>query len=371
MSTMLYTRNRDFLAVTLYAHLGLLLAFTPPNPSTRLLATIALVAHGICAYVHAAPPDEVTYVSNALMIGINVVIYGSHFLYLTLRSPPPSAVTLRQKANWCVKLLSSPRDPRHQPPFSRRDPAYVPSRGRFVVSQLLKILFCAVLEELFDSLNERFDASLLPGDYSPAKTVFVRRVLLGAPWQWREVWIRAWFPLVFVIPQYAFKTTEYCYFSLIAIFVFGDDHRDWRPLFGDLRDTYTLRRFWGNFEPQYIRQAYVSHAKAFTNLVLGIRSARLKRMTITALVFSMTTAVYALISFKEGGSVTSMVRQWARIVAGIVFEDTVQMCFRWAMPTSARGATPWWARLVGYVWVYFFFSWSLAKVWFPVDERLH
>ena len=120
--------------------------------------------------------------------------------------------------------------------------SFIPTRRQFLNAHLIRVpLFFGALHTYHLLEGQLYWPNLIEGDYSPKKESILRR------WpesQWRECLIRFWLPWQYVLPSYLSMSAAYSAFAILSVVVFQDDWARWRPLFGDIRDATTLRRFW-------------------------------------------------------------------------------------------------------------------------------
>lgn len=123
------------------------------------------------------------------------------------------------------------------PSFRRREPAYVPSKKDFLIRRGWTFIWKASAFVFAHS----HPLVLWHDDFASPKDQLLRRIF--------DVSLREWIILIHTAFQIWFK--PYClldsahsFASIIAI-ALGDSPAHWRPLFGDIREAYTLQRFFG------------------------------------------------------------------------------------------------------------------------------
>lgn len=123
------------------------------------------------------------------------------------------------------------------PEFRRGEPAYVPPKKEFLIQRSCTFAWTS---SAFLFAYSR-PLSLWRDDFASPKDQFIRRIF--------DVSLREWIILIHTTFQVWFK--PYCllnaahsFVSVIAI-ALGDSPAHWRPLFGDIREAYTLQRFFG------------------------------------------------------------------------------------------------------------------------------
>jgi hypothetical protein len=223
-------------------------AFLPPTPMIRLSAFYGVLAYtvlGVC-YTDRSQATPV-WLEFCAECTFGIVLYSHHFIFLAKAAPPPGSSTTR-RLTWAVSLAANPRgigttwQIRNLPSFSRKDPSYVPLRRSFIIQRIATCLFFYVMMKSFRVVDEEiFIASLRDGDYSEYKESVIRRI---GDVSMRELFIRAWLPFHSFINVWCQHQCLHCLLSVSAV-VLGDEPHRWPPLYGYIREAYSLRRFWG------------------------------------------------------------------------------------------------------------------------------
>ncbi|KAI9767481.1 MAG: hypothetical protein M1840_005710, partial [Geoglossum simile] len=161
---------------------------------------------------------------------------------------PPSGSNAAGRLKWAYELLLNPRgigsSSRNKkiPPFSRRDPNYVPSRYGFIARRLAAAVITFTIYKTFTVSKGVYFFALRDGDYEEEKEAIVRRLATGGV-SMREFYIRAWLTVDFLLTGHCILRTLHSAASAFAV-ALGDEPRRWPPLLGDIREAYSLRRFW-------------------------------------------------------------------------------------------------------------------------------
>ena len=230
-----------------YTIVAITAAFVPPKPLLRLGAVGVLLASVVLGLQHIDPCQvSIFWLHHAVECVCGVMLYSIQFIFLMNATPPPGSNWVG-KLMWAVGLECNPRgigtpwQIRNLPPFDRKNPRYVPSRAGFLVQRIVNGLLVYAMFKASLAADDIYWAILQEGDYSEYKTSIIRRILDVSM---REILIRAWLPLHFLFEVYCQHQYWHCLVSVIAV-ALGDEPRRWPPLYGDIRDAYSLRRFWG------------------------------------------------------------------------------------------------------------------------------
>ncbi|KAL8383351.1 hypothetical protein RB595_006887 [Gaeumannomyces hyphopodioides] len=374
-------RHPFFLLATIYVHWGVLMVAVPPRrPWLRRALSACLFLHGAAAYRLVDPSlPELGFLSYCVCIGFEAVLYANRHLCVTDRGPPPDVVAagsgVWRKTCWAAReVVFAPRGEMSDaslPPFDAADAAYVPSRHAFLAGHAATLVLATLARRAFDVVDGGYWYLTVEDDYSPAREGILRRALLRLPPSphapavaWREAGVRAWLVVQFSFPTYADWQAIYSLCALGAVGVLGHDHARWRPLFGDAREAYTLRRYWGVFWQQFHRTAFVTHARLLAVNVFRIRNRAVQRAVTNILVFALSALMHALCLKAQGPRCDTwpVARWWLLVGGAIIVEDLFCLALR-PLVRPAR-----WTYLVGYIWVFFFFWWSRLKIDFPTVD---
>ncbi|KAJ3562768.1 hypothetical protein NPX13_g8442 [Xylaria arbuscula] len=154
--------------------------------------------------------------------------------------------------------------------------------------------------------------------------------------------------------------------AILLVFAGTCDPADFPPLYGSIREAYTIRRFWGVFWHQLLRRVLTSHAEAMTHSVLPIkRFTIIIRYTRLILAFFISALIHYRSDVAMGVPVADSGTLRFFLLQGvfIVLEDGVSILLRDVLVTRRFD------RLVGYLWVIFFLVWS-TPTWSYPQQRL-
>lgn len=161
----------------------------------------------------------------------------NNFLCLRKIAPQRGATTAERLRFGFVALFHSRRDipAKNLPRFSRNNPNYTPPRSKFLLSRVWALTWTmGVL-----ALLQRYPLSLWSDDFETPKTRILRRILDVSP--------REWIILLYIsfeswLNSYCTLDASHSLASIIAV-ACGDEPKNWKPLFGSIKDAYTVQRF--------------------------------------------------------------------------------------------------------------------------------
>jgi len=219
---------------------------------------------------------------------------------------------------------------------------------------------------LFSTPHPHFFRPLTRSDFSPSKQVYLRRLLSGTITT-RETMVRSVFAVYWVWSAYIVFTAIHDLLALLFIYILNlDDPSDWPRLYGDPAESYTLRRFWGKFWHRIVYRPYTAYGALITQGVLKIpRHSPVNRVLVNFLVFFFSGIVHALVTLQLGFrcGIWQDIAWFCANFVGIMVEDGVQSAVLKAF--KVRGRYQFYFRMIGYMWVFGFFFWSVPKWQYP------
>lgn len=163
----------------------------------------------------------------------------NYFLFLRKRATSQGQSRLKSFTEVQTALFNSRSGiaVKDLPSFRRGELAYVPSKGEFLIQRSWTFAWTASAFVFAHS----HPLALWQDDFASPKDQLLRRILNAS--------LREWIILIHTAFQIWFKpycllNSAHSFASIIAI-ALGDSPALWRPLFGDIREAYTLQRFFG------------------------------------------------------------------------------------------------------------------------------
>ena len=162
-------------------------------------------------------------------------------------------------------------------------------------------------------------------------------------------------------------------FALLWVCVLRlDEASEWSfSLFGPLASAYSVRRYWGVYWHDYIKESFSAYAKIVTRQWLKWhRPSAARRVVENSLVFVVSGLMHSLVRYVQTdgeGEVWTVALWYSAQMAPIVIEGVVQHLWR---KSSLEAELHQWLgeravwrleRTVGYVWVFGWMFWSVPK----------
>ena len=152
--------------------------------------------------------------------------------------------TFRERLTFGNEISSSARgvgtfwEVKNVPPFSSKNPSYVPSRVDFTTRHAIAAILCYTAYNIATEIQLQLDDSLLIAEKVP---LLSRMSDISKS----ELQVRFINTLAHWVQTYSFLQTGYSAAALIGVAINPSELRLWRPLFGSLSESYTIRGFWG------------------------------------------------------------------------------------------------------------------------------
>lgn len=255
---------------------------------------------------------------------------------------------------------------------------------RFALAKICKLLiYYVAADQIAPRLFQGLFVPMELWEFDPPQEVYTRRLLFPdpsgsggrAPVTLRETALRGAWTIWWAWGSFVLLDGFHTLLSLLAVVVLRvDGPGDWPPLFGDLREAYSMRRFWGRFWHKLLLRPYTGAALWASGRALGRRSA-FSKLLVALGVFFLSGCAHAAAAWQLGdcGTWKLDVLWFLANFAVVTFEIGALGLVRWAAARSgyARrwaglGATyPLAGRLLGYVWVFAFLFWSVPKWQYP------
>lgn len=137
-----------------------------------------------------------------------------------------------------IRNCETPYEVKNVPPFSRKKPEHLPTRGTFLRHTAASALICYLSLDL-SSLGMQPEQN--PILYSSERVHLLARL---RDISLEELLIRALTSVGVCASMYCLLRLYQDVVSFIGVVSRHDDVKSWRPAFGPLREAYSIRRFW-------------------------------------------------------------------------------------------------------------------------------
>ena len=177
--------------------------------------------------------------------------------------------TLFQRFLFGVNTVNSQRNTltaertRNIPPFKRSDPKYIPSKGHFLLTRgSVAFIFFLIIDILTSGPGNSGGNAVI---FAQEKSSLFRR---GNLEEWQQ---RATVTLGQLFGIYTVTTWMHSTIAVATVAVGVYPPEGWPPLYGNIFDIWSLRKFWGCFWHQMLRYKLSATADWAVYSVLGLR----------------------------------------------------------------------------------------------------
>ncbi|MCJ1464441.1 hypothetical protein MMC07_003054 [Pseudocyphellaria aurata] len=347
------------------AHILVAAAWPHLSPRSIYRPIIVAVVAVCCAISFNSIDMNTWWGTEVAEYALGFAMYVNYFLCLRKLVFVKASTPLQTFKAPCGMLFNSRCEipAKELPAFSARDSEYFPSRKAFLLTRIRTFAWTTGAFAIVHNIPLNFWTD----DFQSPKDQLLRRL--------PEVSAREWTILfhctisLYLMP-YCLFTAAHSLVSVVAV-AFGDAPMHWRPLFGDLREAYTVQRFFGIFWHKLMRKAFTGHASLLVYDVLGMpRRAPHSRAAIIFVAFLISGVMHSLttpLPLRCAAPLTML--YYCGVGATVVLEYSLQSLFKryFTNKTGLVGDSPM-LRVLGYLWVLFFHLWTTAKSTYPLTS---
>ncbi|VUC24039.1 unnamed protein product [Clonostachys rosea] len=149
----------------------------------------------------------------------------------------------------------------------------------------------------------------------------------------------------------------YYFAAAVTVAIGINKLESWPPIFGSLRNAYTIRGLWGRTWHQVLRRVVVAFGDFTSDRILCIpRGTLLSRLSRLFFPFFMSGTLHYIMELKDDGLAQGRFGVLIFFLLqplGILFEEVVQHTCSGLLPRTVQ-------RTIGYIWVGAWFWWSMA-----------
>ncbi|KAF2429806.1 hypothetical protein EJ08DRAFT_698067 [Tothia fuscella] len=183
---------------------------------------------------------------------------------------------------------------------------------------------------------------------------------------------RIYFIITILVPPYFLFTAVHSTAALLAVSLHLSDPSRWTtPLFGDIREAYSVRRWYSHFWHKLLRKSFTHNSAWIAQKVLRMRSGTCQyRIVMLFLVFALSGLLHTAALATNGGDCNDWMQMWYHFAIAVVMvlEDLVARV--WCEGLSYLGVRRgWWIVrgevLFGYVWLVLWFLEVMPLVFLP------
>jgi hypothetical protein len=259
----------------------------------------------------------------------------------------------------------------------------VPSRQAFLFAGIRRVL--VGLAVIYFQRN--YTLNTYVSDYGPPHDRLLSRLLtfsLQSPDDnkitARECIIRADTALTTLVAEYNLHNLVHTSASIIGVGLLRHSPSQWRPIYGPLKEAYTIRRFYGIFYHSLMRTAFIGNAAWIVDsILLGIshstiisriissRKGDLRKWLINLVALVICGIMHSVaIATVNGCPCDAQMRYYLYIFIGMLAEDSMFWLFKQLRRRHLRwDKTGLGLRFGGYLWVFLFHCWMIPNSLYP------
>jgi membrane bound O-acyltransferase family protein len=312
-------------------------------------------------------------------------LYSHYYLIVIRETASPAHSSLERLSNVAAFYFSPRRylPASRIPSFSASDPSYVPSRQAFLFAGIRRVL--VGLAVIYFQRN--YILNTYVSDYGPPHDRLLSRLLtfsLQSPDDnkitVRECVIRADTALTTLVAEYNLHNIVHTSASIIGVGLLCHSPSQWRPIYGPLKEAYTIRRFYGIFYHSLMRTAFIGNAAWIVDsILLGISHSTiisriisscksdLRRWFINLVALVICGIMHSVaIATVNGCPRDSQMRYYLYVFIGMLAEDSMFWLFKRLCRRHLRwDRTGLGLRFGGYLWVFLFHCWMIPNSLYP------
>lgn len=348
-------------AVSAHIVLAFALAFAPRQAKHLRFSATALVAALCLETIRRKRPDSIEESDfGDYMFGL--AVHASCHLLLKNLSPGSALRSKTQKLQWAIHALFSPR---MDVQLSKRDPPNM-TKAAFILRRSA-VAALGLIAWAYVRAWVLLPAEFGPWDVARSKDSMISQVLAGT-YGLRELRIRA----AFVVASHAGSAlvinSAHCICAVFAVCVLDSPISEWPPLFGNIFEAYSVRRYYSHFWHKLMRKGFTLHSVILTEKVFALRKETwIGRAMVVILSFCISGMMHTITAWTPGPC-QNLRPLWSFVEIGLVilFEQGVQQVYQRLHRSLGVHWTKvelvWW-RVFGCCWVIFYWLSSAGPLY--------
>lgn len=263
-----------------------------------------------------------------------------------------------RKLRWALVIMLNQRGVRWNFEVKNTPKATIFGRWSFLKLQTLNLIYYILMADLMCQLSIRLFYTAPSGETGLLDSKYL--TLTHSDWRWSL--LKAF---VFGATPYYMCCFQYTIFSIPAVLLRLSKAEDWPPIFGQLKDATSVRKFWGQYWHQTIRKSLTAYSTAFVKICNISRGTTLSAYTQIWLAFAISGVMHANsmrvlprpISISTAECTIGMVQFFLWQAMAITIEDFVMLI---------------WKRGVGrmppeYLRTLFGWGWVVSSFWYSMS----
>ena len=375
----------DVLSNACLAHLitGFTYVLIPPSRLMRYPFFLIILVFIHRAVISTRPINGIGDQISTYLCGF--ALYAHYYLIVIREIAPPVTSSLEQLSNVAAFYFSPRRklSAGRIPSFSASDPKYVPSRLAFIFAGIRRLLFAFA----FIHFQRNYSLNTIASDYGPPRDRLLSRILTFSVQNPNdkisviECIIRVYITLTVLAMEYNIHNLVHTSASIIGVGLLRHSPSQWPPIYGPLKEAYTVRRFYGIFYHSLMRNAFVGNAawlvdpvlfwgshSTITNRVISPRKSFVRKWLINLVALAICGMMHSVALSTADGCPPGyfQMRYYLYILVGMLVEDSMFWLFKQLRPRPLhQDRIGFCLRFCGYLWVFLFHFWMIPNSLYP------
>ncbi|KAF3058097.1 hypothetical protein GL218_05752 [Daldinia childiae] len=249
---------------------------------------------------------------------------------------------------------------------------------KFALFRICKVGIIVLIDRIFvQKAGGYINATSTILDFTPDQEPILRRLFVGDeddPILAHQLLLRAFVCVSWIWTNILILESYHAILSLLFVVILRfDNPEDWPPLFGNLIEAWTVRRFWGRFWHRIASPTLHICAKIFSQRILKLKPGSAVDKAIVAFgIFFLSGLIHAMTAWKvgQGESHRDLLFFCANYfaVGGEIFVSTLlrNLLCRTKYEALLRDARIRVAgKVLGFAWVFAWFFWSTPRWLYP------
>ncbi|KAI2602717.1 membrane bound O-acyl transferase family-domain-containing protein [Hypoxylon sp. NC1633] len=242
----------------------------------------------------------------------------------------------------------------------------------FVLRGVFKVAAILLLRSKLKGLIVIVLSSSSPWDFASSREPLIRRLVSGSL-QIRELGVRSFVSLFWIVDTATEVELSHTLLRVLCVGVLAlDESHQWPPMFGNVLEASTLKRFWGGFWHRLLSPAAGKWGQVLAAKGLNRRTpSPIRKMFVAFFIFTVSGIAHAIIDWRLGrGSPAKQILFYWSNFAAVSFEVMISKVWLknrrlWRLLGIGPKVEAVTKRLLGFAWVSFFFIWITPRLAYP------
>ncbi|KAI0179151.1 membrane bound O-acyl transferase family-domain-containing protein [Hypoxylon sp. FL1284] len=257
-----------------------------------------------------------------------------------------------------------------------------PALLRFAMYRVLKAGAIILIDRLLVArIRAHLTATSTLLDFTPDQEPILRRLIErdeDDPVSQHQLVLRVFMSMSWIWANVLILESYHAVLSLLFVVVLRfDDPEDWPPLFGNLTEAWTVKRFWGRYWHRIVTPTFATYAKTVSRRVLGLDpGSEFEKALVPFGVFFFSGLAHAMSAWRVGQGeahrdllffCANFVVVGAEIILAGLVKGAVQKTKYAPLLKDPKFQAV--GKFVGFLWVFAWFFWATPRWMYPKTLR--